>query len=406
MTDALPKYMPVQPPLLLSGAEDGILFPHVHQTGQAGHRLRGDGGDGRSRHPRLEIQDQGEVQEDVQERGQGQKIHRRFAVPQRADDGGQQVVEEGGRDAHEDDEDIGIGVVDDVRRGVHHHQNVPAEQPRDHGEHQGEQGGEIGGVDHEAAHLGILFGPHPLGHDEFLKMIQLFNVDKRTFILKHRKMFEKGWYDIDSDDNELSEVDIMLCFAITSRRMAVIDWSGEEYPGQVKRSITMMLKHYGIEHFLWNTKKFEASLDWEKIHRGDYLPLLFRDMNMQLNKDGYAIVFCDTKSDCFRYAILPISEFVQFENTELGDYLTIISPKIYNIYLVDKGNEFPKIMLYLKKKFSVPLSEIKEFCSKDKILLGIGNSIIVDEYRKEIEKLGGKIEVEENRPITNSKPTE
>lgn len=243
-------------------------------------------------------------------------------------------------------------------------------------------------------------------YDEFLKMIQLFNVDKRTFILKHWKMFEKGWYDIDSDDNELSEVDIMLCFAITSRRMAVIDWSGEEYPGQVKRSITMMLKHYGIEHFLWNTKKFEASLDWEKIHRGDYLPLLFRDMNMQLNKDGYAIVFCDTKSDCFRYAILPISEFVQFENTELGDYLTIISPKIYNIYLVDKGNEFPKIMLYLKKKFSVPLSEIKEFCSKDKILLGIGNSIIVDEYRKEIEKLGGKIEVEENRPITNSKPTE
>ena len=52
------------------------------------------------------------------------------------------------------------------------------------------------------------------------------------------------------------------------------------------------------------------------------------------------------------------------------------------------------------------MSEIKEFCSKDKILLGIGNSIIVDEYRKEIEKLGGKIEVEENRPITNSKPTE
>ena len=53
------------------------------------------------------------------------------------------------------------------------------------------------------------------------------------------------------------------------------------------------------------------------------------------------------------------------------------------------------LRLYLKKKFSVPLSEIKEFCSRDKILLGIGNSIIVDEYRKEIEQLGGKIETEE-----------
>ena len=232
-------------------------------------------------------------------------------------------------------------------------------------------------------------------YDEFLKMIQLFNVDKRTFILKHRKMFEKGWYDTGSEVNEFSEVDIMLCFAIASRRMAVIDWSGEEYPGQVKRSITMMLKNYGIERFLWNTKKFEDSLDWNKVRRGDYLPLLFRAMNIHLNKDGYSIAFCDTKSDCFHYAILPTAEFVQFENTELDDYLTIISPKIYNIYLVDKGNELSKIMLYLKKKFSVPLSEIKEFCSRDKILLGIGNSIIVDEYRKEIEELGGKIEVEE-----------
>lgn len=170
-------------------------------------------------------------------------------------------------------------------------------------------------------------------YDEFLEMIQLFNIDKRTFVLQHRKMFEKGWYDTSSEDNEFSEVDIMLCFAIVSHRMAVIDWSGEEYSGQVKRSITMMLKNYGIERFLWNTKKFEDSLDWDKIRRGDYLPLLFQAMNKQLNRGGYSIVFCDTKSDCFRYAILPTAEFVQFENTELDDYLTIISPKI-TIYIL------------------------------------------------------------------------
>lgn len=132
-------------------------------------------------------------------------------------------------------------------------------------------------------------------YDEFLEMIQLFNIDKRTFVLQHRKMFEKGWYDTSSEDNEFSEVDIMLCFAIVSHRMAVIDWSGEEYSGQVKRSITMMLKNYGIERFLWNTKKFEDSLDWDKIRRGDYLPLLFQAMNKQLNRGGYSIVFCDTK---------------------------------------------------------------------------------------------------------------
>lgn len=51
-------------------------------------------------------------------------------------------------------------------------------------------------------------------------------------------------------------------------------------------------------------------------------------------------------------------------------------------------------MLYLKRNFLFRY-EIKQFCLRDKILLGIGNSIIVDEYRKEIEELGGKIEVEE-----------
>lgn len=233
-------------------------------------------------------------------------------------------------------------------------------------------------------------------YDEYLKLIQLFNSeDRRTFAFQHRKMLEKGWYDVDSNYGDLNEVDILLCFAISSRRMAIIDWSGEEYTGQVKRSITMMLKHYGIERFLWNTKKFEESLDWGKVHRGDYLPLLFRAMNKQLNGMGYSIAICDIMSDGFHYAVLPSVEFIEFENICFQNLMTIISPKIYNIYLTDKGSKQSRIMLYLKNKFSIPLNQIKEFCSRDKILLGIGNTVIVNEYRKEIEQLGGKIETEE-----------
>ena len=52
-------------------------------------------------------------------RKEDQEIHRRFAVPQGADDAGQQVVQKGGGDAHEDDENIGVRVVKDVRRGEH-----------------------------------------------------------------------------------------------------------------------------------------------------------------------------------------------------------------------------------------------------------------------------------------------
>ena len=111
--------MEVEPTLLARHAQDGEALAHIEQAGQAGHPLRGHGGDGRPRYAGLEVQNQDQVQNDVQEGGQGQEIHRRFAVPQGADDAGQQVVQKGGGDAHEDDENIGVRVVKDVRRGEH-----------------------------------------------------------------------------------------------------------------------------------------------------------------------------------------------------------------------------------------------------------------------------------------------
>ena len=154
----------IQPPLLPGHPEDGVLLPHIGQAGHAGDPLGHHRGDGRPRHPGVEPQNKGKVQEDVQHRGQGQEVHRCPAVPQRADDPRQQVVEEGGGDAHKDDEDIDVCAVEDVRRRLHHRENGPAQQTRGHREHQGEQGGEIGGVGHVAAHANRVVGPHPLRH--------------------------------------------------------------------------------------------------------------------------------------------------------------------------------------------------------------------------------------------------
>lgn len=233
-------------------------------------------------------------------------------------------------------------------------------------------------------------------YNEYSMLLSQFKKeDKRTFVFQHRTMFEKGWYDIEDCCEELAEEDILKCFSIQAHKMYIIDWSGEEYSGQVKRSITMMLKSYDIERFEWNAAKFESTLDWDKIRRGDYLPLLYSAMDKKLNKDGFSIAFCEDQSDCFCYTVMPTTDFAQFDNIELGSNVMLISPKVYNIYLTNKGNDIAKIMLYLKTKFSIPLSEIKDFCSKEKILLGIGNSTIANKYRNEIEELGGKIELEE-----------
>ena len=61
------------------------------------------------------------------------------------------------------------------------------------------------------------------------------------------------------DTDVINEYQIAYNLSVSYTHLDVykrqIDWSGEEYSGQVKRSITMMLKNYGIERFLWDTKK-------------------------------------------------------------------------------------------------------------------------------------------------------
>ena len=86
--------------------------------------------------------------------------------------------------------------------------------------------------------------------------VKVSGVDKDTYTVHAKTTTEGkrpadekayGDYDTSSEDNEFSEVDIMLCFAIVSHRMAVIDWSGEEYSGQVKRECLDEVKKDGKE---------------------------------------------------------------------------------------------------------------------------------------------------------------
>ncbi len=56
-----------------------------------------------------------------------------------------------------------VGTVDDILRRPHKHQNIPGEQA-DHCRHDcGEEDAEPSGIGHEAAHIGVVPGPEPLG---------------------------------------------------------------------------------------------------------------------------------------------------------------------------------------------------------------------------------------------------
>jgi len=217
--------------------------------------------------------------------------------------------------------------------------------------------------------------------------------DRKTFVHRHRKLFEKAVFDTEEYD-DIDEETLFLCFAIQTKFMYYADWSGEEYPGQVKRSITNMLNNYKERALKWDSKKFEATLDFSTLKRGEYLPLLFSAMDERLQILGYRIAIFDNMSDTYYYCLLSNLDMQLVNGLQTGRF-SILDTKIYAVYLIDKGSEGGKILLYLKNKFSLPLNEIKTFASQPEIMFIKGNLITVTKEKTEVEKIGGKVRIEE-----------
>ena len=153
-----------EPPVRLPGHQQRKLLDDVHQAGQPGAELRDHCGDGSSLHPHAEGDDKQQIQPHIQQRRQSQKHHRGAAVPQRPDQGGEQVVENGSGDAQKDDENVVVGVIQNVAGGLHPDQNLPAEHTDQDGEHQRQNHRQPNPVGHVAPQAVTVLGPKPLGH--------------------------------------------------------------------------------------------------------------------------------------------------------------------------------------------------------------------------------------------------
>ena len=95
---------------------------HLHQAQQNQNRRNGLGNDGRQRDARnahVEYDDKEQVQKDVDDAGQGQKVKRALGVADRPEDGRAKVVKHEGRHPHKVDAHIQHRLVDDIVRGAH-----------------------------------------------------------------------------------------------------------------------------------------------------------------------------------------------------------------------------------------------------------------------------------------------
>ena len=129
-------HVPVRP----GQPENGKPFKNVGGAAEARNQLGGYGGDGSPRGSHAEPQDQRQVQRNVQYAGQNQEIEGRPAVPEGAENVGEEVEQHGCADAPGNDDDVGVGRLHDFRRSLQQFQNGTSKGDADGGQQDGHDG--------------------------------------------------------------------------------------------------------------------------------------------------------------------------------------------------------------------------------------------------------------------------
>jgi hypothetical protein len=213
------------------------------------------------------------------------------------------------------------------------------------------------------------------------------SMDKQLFYKKYKNiisLYEKD----DFIEYDIDEYDLFILFGLYKKVIFTIDWSGEEYSGQVKKSINVMLKNYGIENMKWR-KNISKDIINQNVKRGEYLPLLFKEYNKDLEKINCVLAFFDRGDDAYYFFILPLKEY-----EKIKEHDKVSDTKLYELYLLsNKINT--KILIYVKNKFDLKLNEVKDFMKADKILIVAGDKGTIEKKKIEIEEMGGETIIKE-----------
>ena len=141
---------------------------HLHRDKQqaehARNRLAEHRRQRRAKHAQLENQDERQIQNDIEHRRQHQEKQRRFAVAQRTQPAGEQIIQECERNARKYHHDIIVSLIKAILRRVHQPQNIRTVYHRQHGHHHCKHDGQPCAVGDKLAHTAFLVRAELLRH--------------------------------------------------------------------------------------------------------------------------------------------------------------------------------------------------------------------------------------------------
>jgi len=156
--------------------------------------------------------------------------------------------------------------------------------------------------------------------------------------LEKYPMFKMVWAELKEiqqggDDSEIDDclAVMFLLFAEDKNVMFRVDWSGEDETGDVAQFVGQLLQSRNITGFEWDTEKFDASLDWKQLGRGDYILLLFKAVDKELQKIGNRLTFFFMGDDSYPFTVLNEADF---------DKVNRLAWSYYGVYGANTMNEY------------------------------------------------------------------
>ncbi|GIN84384.1 hypothetical protein J6TS2_07700 [Heyndrickxia sporothermodurans] len=198
------------------------------------------------------------------------------------------------------------------------------------------------------------------------------NLETHDFIKKQRKFInstETEEFYIDNQNNNL-EVHTLIYYLFMIRYIEITDWSGEKYPGQIKRFLHSRLKQYGYSNIKLNDTAVKRKLQNNQVKRGEYIPLLLNCFDNQVRQLGLKIAIFDNGFDEYNIALVPIDMFIKMEN-EVTD-CEVTDTILWSLHILQISEKRSDAMHLLRKKLDIPLLEIKNFISTLPICVGMG----------------------------------
>jgi ribosomal protein L7/L12 len=225
---------------------------------------------------------------------------------------------------------------------------------------------------------------------EFTEQTALLQQEgSQRFVGKHMELLEPlidvEYYE--DNDEEIDDILVLLMLGMKYKLIAGIDWSGEEYPGQVQECIETMLAQQQ-KTIKWSDQQFPV----EQLKRDEFLPRLFRALNADLEAEGFALGLIDIKDDQYYFFVLPADELATI-NGLAADSFSVTDSKLYDLFLPGKNGYPGKVILFIKNKFQVNLAEAKAMLEQGDVLVETGNLAAVNSSKKQLEELGASVKI-------------